>query len=123
MLDEIMLELQPLIVNAAVVIITTVATAAGTWVHSWIKKKADTEEKKKVIETTVKYVNQVYKDLNGDEKLQKAQEAIVEQLNEKGVKITELELRVMIEAAVNTFKDAVVDGKVDNTPAIEEKSE
>ena len=123
MLDEIMLELQPLIVNAAVVIITTVATAAGTWVHSWIKKKADTEEKKKVVETTVKYVNQVYKDLNGDEKLQKAQEAIVEQLNEKGVKITELELRVMDEAAVNTFKDAVVDGKVDNTPAIEEKSE
>lgn len=123
MLDEIMLELQPLIVNAAVVIITTVATAAGTWVHSWIKKKVDTEEKKKVVETTVKYVNQVYKDLNGDEKLQKAQEAIVEQLNEKGVKITELELRVMVEAAVNTFKDAVVDGKVDNTPAIEEKSE
>ena len=123
MLDEIMLELQPLIVNTAVVIITTVATAAGTWVHSWIKKKADTEEKKKVVETTVKYVNQVYKDLNGDEKLQKAQEAIVEQLNEKGVKITELELRVMVEAAVNTFKDAVVDGKVDNTPAIEEKSE
>ena len=29
----------------------------------------------------------------------------------------------MVEAAVNTFKDAVVDGKVDNTPAIEEKSE
>lgn len=121
MLEQLMLELQPLIVNAAIVIITTIAGAVGKWAYSYLKTKIDTDEKKKIVETTVKYVNQVYKDLNGDEKLEKAQAAIIEQLNEKGIKITDLELRVMIESAVNTFKDAVVDGKIDNTPAIEEE--
>lgn len=119
MLDQIMVDLQPIIVNAAVTIITGVFTAAGVWVHNWLKTKADTEEKKKVVETTVKYVKQIYNDLDGNAKLEKAQAAILEQLNEKGIKITDLELRVMIEAAVNSFKDTVVDGKVD-TPAIEE---
>lgn len=122
MLEELMTQLQPLIINAAVVIITGVGAAVGKWVHNWVKQKADTEEKQKVVETTVKYVQQVFKDLDGEAKLEKAQETIVEQLNEKGIKITDLELRVMIEAAVNSFKDTVVDGKQDNTtPAIEEK--
>lgn len=119
MLDQIMTELQPIIVNASVVILTTVGGVLGKMVYNWIKEKIDTEQKEKIVNTTVKYVNQLYKDMNGDDKLNQAQNAIIEQLNQKGIKITDLELRVMIEAAVNSFKDTVVDGKVD-TPTTKE---
>lgn len=120
-MNELMTQLQPIIINAAVVIITTVGGFLGKICYNWVKEKIDTEEKKKVVESTVKYVNQIYKDLDGESKLQQAQDTILEQLNEKGIKITDLELRVLIEAAVNSFKDTATDGKVDNTKELENK--
>lgn len=49
----------------------------------------------------------MYKDLDGAAKFEAAQKEIVEQLNEKGIKITDLELKVMIEAAVNGLKEGM----------------
>lgn len=120
-MEELMTQLQPLIINAAVVILT----ALGSWVGVKIKQvytdKVNTETKQKVVETTCRYVNQLYKDLDGPAKLEKAQAEIIEQLNSKGVKITELELRVLIEAAVNGFKDGVNTQNITTveTPVIE----
>lgn len=107
-MNELMTQLQPIIMNAAVVILTAIGSYVGLKVKTFIKEKADTDTKKKVVETTCKYVEQIYKDLDGASKLEKAKDSILEQLNEKGVSISELELDVLIEATVNGFKDATV---------------
>ena len=110
-MNELMTQLQPIIMNAAVVILTAIGSYVGLKVKTFIKEKADTDTKKKVVETTCKYVEQIYKDLDGASKLEKAKDSILEQLNEKGVSISELELDVLIEATVNGFKDATVQGE------------
>ncbi len=107
-MNELMTELQPIIMNAAVVILTAIGSYVGLKVKTFIKEKADTDTKRKVVETTCRYINQLYDDLDGAEKLEKAKENILAQLNEKGITISELELDVLIEATVNGFKDATV---------------
>ena len=85
-------------------------TAAAGWlgivVKDMVKKHLDDKTKLDVAKTTVKYVEQVFKDLHGEEKLQKALVAASQMLAEKGITVTELELRVLIEAAVAEFNEA-----------------
>lgn len=63
--------------------------------------------KRKVIRECVKAVEQVYKALDGPEKLNKATEYAVSILNSKGIEITELEVRVLIEAFVGDLHDTL----------------
>lgn len=67
------------------------------------KQHADTKTKKEVVKTVVMGVEQMYHATSGPEKLEKAIEAASEILVEKGITITEFELRMMIEAAVGEF--------------------
>lgn len=66
--------------------------------------------KTQVAMTAVKGVEQIYKDLHGEEKLNAACSAASEMLAEKGITISDLELRMLIEAAVaecnNVFQKA-----------------
>ena len=48
---------------------------------------------------------QVYKELNGEEKLQKALEQASTLLMEKGINVSEVELRTLIESAVYGIKN------------------
>ncbi|MCR5484325.1 MAG: phage holin [Clostridiales bacterium] len=59
--------------------------------------------KKAVAETVVKAVEQIYKDLHGDEKKQKAIKGIRDMVNEKGIPISDIEIEMYIEAAVAEF--------------------
>ena len=45
-------------------------------------------------------VEQIYTDIHGKEKFEKAKESIISILNDKGIPITDLEMDVLIEAAV-----------------------
>ena len=107
MFDELMLQLQPIIISACITILTAVATYIGTQIKNVVIEKVNTEQKKKIVETTCKAINQLYKDLDGPTKFEKAKENILEQLNDKGIKITELELQMLIECTVNGFKDGM----------------
>lgn len=88
-------------------IIYAVLTAIAGFLAAQVKKlyqeKVDTATKQKIVETCVKAVEQLYTEVSGAEKLQKAKENIVNMLNEKGLTITELELDMMIEAVVAEF--------------------
>ena len=88
-------------------IIYAILTALAGFIASQIKKiyqeKIDNQTKKDVVETCVKAVEQLYRDLHGAEKLEKAKESIVEMLNQKGIEITELELDMLIEEIVAEF--------------------
>lgn len=70
------------------------------------EKYINTKEKQKVAEDVVRFTEQVYKDLHGEEKLEKALEAAAEILAEKGIQCSSLELRVLIESALASFNEA-----------------
>jgi hypothetical protein len=91
-------------------IITAAAAALGKLLKTLYDRTLGTyfkdKIKREVAAQVVKYVEQVYKDLHGEEKLEAAIDAAAEMLNEKGITISDLELRVLIEAAVAEFNEA-----------------
>lgn len=66
----------------------------------------NTKTKKDVVKTCVGAVEQIYKDLHGEEKLNEATKAASEMLAEKGIKVTDLELRMLIESALSEFNNS-----------------
>lgn len=87
-------------------IITAIAGYIGIVVKNLYQKYVNDQTKKDVVKTVVQGIEQIYKDLHGEEKLDKALEAASEMLFEKGIKITEFELKMLIEASVAEFNDA-----------------
>lgn len=93
---------------------TTILYAVLTGVFAWlgVKVKALADKylndkiKRDVARTVVQAVEQVYKDLHGEEKLNQALTAASDMLAEKGITVTDLELRMLIEAAVAEFNEA-----------------
>ena len=77
----------------------------GTLVKKLADKYLDTKIKKDVAKTVVQAVEQVYHDLHGDEKLNQALTSASEILAQKGITISDLELRMLIEAAVGEFNE------------------
>lgn len=89
-------------------ILYTILTALfgyfGIIAKRYFDKWFETKEKKEVAKEVVRFTAQVYKALNGEEKFEKALEAMSQILAQKGIYITELEMQVLIEAAVAEFK-------------------
>lgn len=91
-------------------VLATILTAIAGYVGLKLKAYFETKEidytKKKIVETVVRAVEQMYKDLHGEDKLNKAIEGASEMLNEKGIVISELELRMLIEDTIGAFNNA-----------------
>ena len=87
-------------------ILTAIAGWLGIVIKNLVQKYINDKTKKDVAKSAVKFVEQVYKDLHGDEKLNEALTAASAMLAEKGITITDLELRVLIEAALAEFNGA-----------------
>lgn len=100
-------EIQPYLLEIIVAILTGVASFIGIKIKKVYEDHVNTKTKKDVVETTVKYVEQVYKDIHGEEKLNKAKEKALEWLNEKGISVSDTELEILIEAAVNGFNNGL----------------
>lgn len=81
------------------------AAFLGTQARNLYQKYVTTEIKQSVCRTVVRFVEQVYVDLHGKEKLEKAMNRAALILGEYGIKITEQELVSIIEAAVNEFNN------------------
>lgn len=113
---EIVNQLLDILLPAVASVVTVIFGILATKIKSKYDEKVNTETKKKVVETTVAYVQQVYYTLNGEEKLNKAIETASQLLVEKGVNITDLELRMLIESAVYGLKQGFQEQKT-----IEEK--
>ncbi len=87
-------------------LLTALAGYLGVWVKQLYTKYINDKTKQSVAKTVVQAVEQLYYNLNGEEKLEKALESASDMLAEKGINITDLELRMLIEAAVSEFNDA-----------------
>ncbi len=82
------------------------AAFLGAQIKALYKKYITTEIKQKVCKTAVLFVEQVYKDIHGPEKLRQAMERASAMLQEYGITISEYELVSMLEAAVKEFINA-----------------
>lgn len=86
-------------------LITAIAGYIGVVVKNLYAKYVNDKTKQSVCKTVVMGVEQIYKDLHGEDKLNLALEAASDMLGEKGIHATSLELRMLIEAAVAEFND------------------
>ena len=102
------------------VIALMIFTIIGVSAAKLQAKYINTETKRKVAATTVAYIEQVYKDLHGDEKLARALAVAASILSQKGIKTTDEELKVLIEAAVKKMNDAYKEETAGSVDASEE---
>ena len=93
----------PTLISAA---LTAVMGYLGMVAKRLYETYVNDREKQQIVSTCVKAVEQIYRDLGGEEKLGKAISAATEMLSERGIKIGELELRMLIESAVAEYKAA-----------------
>lgn len=102
--NELIMEIvRSYLIPAIVTLLAAFFGYIGTQIKKIYKEFVNTETKEKVVKTVVKAVEQIYKDLNGPERYDKAKENIVLMLNEKGLSITEIEMNMLIEACVSEF--------------------
>ena len=102
-------------------ILTAIASYVGLQIKKLYEKKINTETKKAIVSDVVKMVEQVYKDIHGQEKLQNALERASEILNEKGLTVSETELKTLLESAVYGLSQGWLEDTVyELTPAGEE---
>ena len=95
------------ILPALIAVLTALAGYIGTQIKRLYEKYVNDKVKQDVVRTCVKAAEQLYRDLSGPEKLEKAKEGIVEMLNEKGIPISEMEMDLLIESVVQEFNQGV----------------
>ena len=101
-------QFQTEIITAFATLLSIIMGYAVTQVKAYLTKKgilAELENKKNYVNIVVKAVQQLYAEANGDAKLAEAKKQLVEIFNKNGVKFTEEELNMLIEAAVKGMKD------------------
>lgn len=91
------------VLPAIISLLAAAAAFVGAQLKKLYEKYINDKTKEAVVRTCVKAAEQLYHDLSGAEKLQKAQEGVVQMLNEKGIPISELEMNLLIEAVVSEF--------------------
>ena len=97
-----------LLIQAIVPILATVVTAAVAYLTAKIKQKTaveiekiNDETKRTIAEKVVAYVEQTAKEMANTEKFQLAIDKASEWLKEKNIPVTETELTILVESAVN----------------------
>lgn len=102
-------------------IFTAVATFFGFVIKKLYTRYINDKIKQEVADTVVQGVEQMYKNLHGEEKLNKALEAAAEILTNKGITVSTFELKLLLEASVAKFNDAF--NKTDAKTDVEEVTE
>lgn len=105
-MNQLITELSPSLIAIAGILLTTLATWLGFQAKAYLasmESNATDTKVRKIVESTVAYVEQVGKALGGDEKLEMAKATALKWLAEKGLVVSETELNVLIESTVNEF--------------------
>jgi hypothetical protein len=87
-------------------IVCAVFGMIGVMIKNLLKTHLNDDTKRKVAKTVVLFVEQVYKDLHGEEKLNAALARASLILGEKGIDVSATEMKTLIEAAVAEFNEA-----------------
>lgn len=89
------------IIQIVFTIITGIIGYIGVRIKKMYQEYIQDKLKKEIIEKTVKYVEQTSKDLSCKEKKNKALKKSLEWMKEKKINISDTELEILIESAVN----------------------
>ena len=84
-------------------LLLALAGALGLIAKNLATRYLNDKTKQSVAKIVVQGVEQLYKELHGEEKLNKALELFSELLAEKNIKISQLEMVTLLEAAVGEF--------------------
>lgn len=110
--------LLPAVASVIAVLLGVLATKIKTTYNN----KIQDETVRTIIKNVVEWAQQVYKDCDGPEKLQKALDEASVILNEKGITISDEELNMLIESAVYGLKQGItstetllIEGTTDET--------
>lgn len=131
------MEWQSILNSALQILVPALATALAGWfayignkLKNAYQEKVNNETAQAVVKDVVQFVEQVYTDIGGKEKLQKAISQASAILQSKGINLTEVEINMLIESAVfglnegltSDLKEALKDIKADTkllTQAVE----
>ncbi len=109
---------QEILNQALSILVPALATAIAGWfaylgnrLKNAYQEKVNNETAQAVVKDVVQFVEQVYTDLHGKEKLQKAIEQVSTILQSKGIKITETEIMMLIESAVFSLNEGLTNEK------------
>lgn len=109
---------QEILNQALSILVPALATAIAGWfaylgnrLKNAYQEKVNNETAQAVVKDVVQFVEQVYTDLKGKEKLQKAIEQVSTILQSKGIKITETEIMMLIESAVFSLNEGLTNEK------------
>lgn len=109
---------QEILNQALAILVPALATAIAGWfaylgnkLKNAYQEKVNNETAQAVVKDVVQFVEQVYTDLHGKEKLQKAIEQVSTILQNKGIKITETEIMMLIESAVYGLNEGLTNEK------------
>lgn len=111
-MNDFIQALTPALVSVAVVILGYVAKIAGVAIKQVADKyeiKAKLDANKTIVDLSVKYAQQVFKEAKGEEKYEQAKEKALEIMNQKGIHISDAELNMLIEASVANFKKGLTE--------------
>ena len=87
-------------------LLTALAGYLGMIAKKLLTQWLNTKAKRDIARECVRFAEQAYKNLHGEEKLNAAMTAAAEMLSERGIAVTELELRVLLESALAQFNRA-----------------
>jgi hypothetical protein len=87
-------------------LLLALAGVLGMIAKNLATKYLDNDTKRTMAKVVVQFVEQVYKELHGEEKLNAALAVFTEMLQEKNISASELEMKVLLEAAVAEFNEA-----------------
>lgn len=90
-------------------ILTALAGYIGIAIKNIYQKYINDKTKKDIAATCVRAIEQIYTDLHGREKFDKCVEAAAEMLASRGIEISEIEIKMLIEAAVNEMNEKMGD--------------
>jgi hypothetical protein len=103
MLEQIWETIQPQVVDVITTLLLLFVSYVGVKIKALYESKVKNEQVKDIIEKIVMYVEQKGKELTSSEKYDVALSKASEWLGEKHIKMSETELEIFIESAVQNF--------------------
>ena len=108
-----------ILLPAIATVISVLLGVLAAKIKTTYNNKVQDETVRTIVESVVRWAQQIYEDCDGPEKLQAALQKASDILNEKGITVSESELNVLIESAVYGLKQGVTV----ETPLIEATTE
>ena len=124
-MNELLQAITPILLASLVAIVGYLAKIAGIQVQRVADKyaiKAKLDANKTIVDLAVKYVQQVFNEADNKTKYNEAKNKALEILSEKGIKITDAELNMLIEASVANFKQGMTETVTLKNPSFGENA-